>query len=63
MHRELGTERYERRVEQYRLPNSQDKRLALVLQTGADGFVLLDVLNTGPVAAGKVPMVQTLPDV
>jgi transposase len=56
-------ERYGRRVEQYRLPNSQDKRLALALQTGADGFVLLDALDTAPAAAGKVPMVQTLRDV
>ena len=58
-------ERYGRRVEEYRLPNSQDKRLALALQIGADGFVLLDALDTltAPAAAGKVPMVQTLRDV
>ena len=58
-------ERYGRRVEDYRLPKSQEKREALALEVGADGFVLLDVLDgpTAPAAAREVPMVGTLRDV
>ncbi len=43
-------------MEEYRLPKSQDKRLALVLQTGVDGFVLLDALDRllAPAAADDV---------
>ena len=58
-------ERYARRVEDYRLPKSQEKREALALEVGVDGFVLLDALNASDVPAGarEVPMVQTLRDV
>ena len=58
-------ERYGRRVEDYRLPKSQEKREALALEVGADGFVLLDALDASdaPAEARKVPMVQTLRDV
>lgn len=58
-------ERYGRRVEEYRLPKSQDKRAALALEVGADGFVLLDALDelTTPATARHLPMVQTLRDV
>src|SRR5215203_4692352 len=38
-------ERYERRVEDYRLPKRREEREALALQVGADGFVLLDALD------------------
>src|SRR5687768_3615871 len=34
-------ERYARRVEDYNLPKSQEKRVALALEIGADGFLLL----------------------
>ena len=58
-------ERYGRRVEEYRLPKSQDKREALALEVGADGFCLLDALDRpdAPGAAREVVMVQTLRDV
>jgi transposase len=58
-------ERYGRRVEDYRLPKSQEKREALALEVGADGFILLDALDKAgaPEEAGKVAMVGTLRDV
>ena len=58
-------ERYGRRVEDYRLPKSQEKRQALALEVGADGFVLLDALDAAgaPEEARGVPMVETLRDV
>ena len=58
-------ERYGRRVEDYRLPKSQEKREALALEVGADGFVLLDALDGAgaPEEARGVAMVQTLRDV
>src|SRR5919199_4545848 len=58
-------ERHGRRVEEYRLPKSQDKREALALEVGADGFCLLDALDRpdAPGAAREVVMVQTLRDV
>jgi transposase len=57
--------RYARRIEDYRLPKSQEKRAALALEIGTDGFVLLDALDapTAPTAARDVPMVQTMRDV
>jgi len=56
---------YGRRVEDYRLPKSQEKREVLALEVGVDGFVLLDALDTSdaPAAAREVAMVQTLRDV
>ncbi|MBC9180210.1 IS1182 family transposase [Pseudoroseomonas ludipueritiae] len=58
-------ERYARRIEDYRLPKSQEKREALALEVGADGFFLLDALDGAgaPLAAREIPMVQTLRDV
>ena len=58
-------ERYEHRIEDYRLPKSQAKREALALEIGADGFRLLDALEApeAPPAAREQPMVKTLRDV
>jgi transposase len=58
-------ERYARRIEDCGLPKSQEKRTALALEIGRDGFVLLDALDapTAPTAARDVPMVQTMRDV
>ncbi|HSH82096.1 MAG TPA: IS1182 family transposase [Herpetosiphonaceae bacterium] len=55
-------ERYVHRIEDYRLPKSKEKREALALEIGADGFRLLDALDapTAPAAATTVPMVETL---
>jgi transposase len=55
-------ERYAHRVEKFRLPRSQEKREALLLTIGADGFLLLDALDapTAPAAAREVAMVGTL---
>src|SRR5690606_33095890 len=51
-------ERYGRRVEDGRLPRSQEKREVLALEIGADGFLLLDALDapTAPPAAHAVAM-------
>jgi transposase len=56
------SERYAHRVENYRLPRSQEKREALLLTVGADGFLLLDALDaaTSPAPAREVAMVETL---
>ena len=58
-------ERYVRRAEEYRLPKGEEKRRALALEIGADGFLLLDALDApaAPTAARELPMVQTLRDV
>jgi transposase len=58
-------ERYERRVEDYRLPKRREEREALALQVGADGFVLLDALDgpEAPAETREVAMVETLRDV
>jgi transposase len=55
-------ERYAHRAEDYRLPKSQEKREALALTIGADGFLLLDALDAtcAPAVAREVPMVATL---
>src|SRR3954454_6530086 len=55
-------ERYAHRAEGYRLPKSQEKREALALTIGADGFLLLDALDAtcAPAVAREVPMVATL---
>lgn len=57
--------RYAHRIEDGRLPKNREKREALALEIGADGFVLLDALNapTTPTAARDLPMVQILRDV
>ncbi len=52
-------ERYAHRVEDYRLPKSQEKREVLALAIGADGFLLLDA-TSAPAAAREVSMVETL---
>jgi transposase len=41
-------ERYEHRVEEYRLPKEQAKRTALVETIGADGYMLLDAIYNTP---------------
>ena len=59
--RPVWFEHYSRRIEAYRLPRGQDKRVALALEIGADGFLLLDALDdpTAPAAAHELPMVKT----
>src|ERR1700744_5897690 len=46
-------------------PKSQDNRVALARQIGADGVLLLEALEgpTAPAAARDLPMVQTLREV
>ena len=41
-------ERYEHRVEEYRLPKEQAKRTALVETIGADGYMLLNAIYSTP---------------
>ena len=41
-------ERYEHRVEEYRLPKAQAKRTAFVEAIGADGYALLEAIYTTP---------------
>jgi len=55
-------ERYAHRVEEYRLPKEQSKRIALVETIGADGFTLLDAIYTTPELnwLEHVPAVETL---
>jgi len=55
-------ERYGRRIEEYRLPKSQDKRAALRVEIGADGYRLLDALDgpTAPEAGRELAMVRTM---
>lgn len=55
-------ERYARRIEDYRLPRSNEKRETLALEIGADGYALLDALEmpSAPPAARAIPMVETL---
>ncbi len=54
--------RYDRRVEEARLPRSGPKRDAYVAQVGADGFRLLDALSApdAPPAAANLPAVAVL---
>ncbi len=55
-------ERYDRRVEDMRLPEVGPKRDAYVAQVGADGFDLLDALAGAgaPAAAATLPAIETL---
>jgi transposase len=53
-------EHYGHRVEDSRLPRSREKREALALEIGTDGFRLLDALDAPPPAAHAVAMVQTM---
>src|SRR5437868_5914598 len=55
-------ERYEHRVEEYRLPKEQAKRTALVETIGADGYMLLDAIYTIPELnwLAHVPAVEIL---
>jgi len=57
--------RYTRRIEEYRLPRSQQAREALALEIGADGLLLLAALDApdAPAKACSVPTVRTLRDV
>src|SRR3954453_814605 len=52
-------ERYDRRIEDIRLPKTGPKREAYVAQVGADGFLLLDAIDT----AAAPPATTTLPAV
>ena len=52
-------ERYDRRVEDIRLPETAPKREAYAVQVGTDGFVLLDALDR----AGAPPDAAGLPEV
>jgi transposase len=63
--RPVWFERYARRIEDYRLPKSQEERAVLAREIGADGFLLLDVLDASgaPVEAREAPMIGTLRDV
>jgi len=55
-------ERYGRRIEDYRLPKSKEKRAAYAQQVGEDGFQLLDMLAEidTPKEASSLPEVTTL---
>jgi len=55
-------ERYGRRIEDYRLPKSQEKRAAYAKQVGEDGFQLLDLLaeENAPKEAASLQEVNTL---
>jgi len=55
-------ERYDRRVEDMRLPEAASKRDAYAVQVGADGFVLLDALDgaQAPKAVRNLPEVAVL---
>jgi transposase len=55
-------ERYEYRIQEYRLPASKADRVALAETIGADGFALLTALNDGsaPAWLREVPALQTL---
>ncbi len=52
-------ERYDRRVEDMRLPDTAPKREAYAVQVGTDGFALLDALGR----AGAPPDAAALPEV
>ncbi len=55
-------DRYDRRVEDMRLPDTPPKRETYAAQVGADGFVLLDVLDRAgaPADAAALPEVAVL---
>jgi len=55
-------ERYDRRVEDMRLPDAGPKRDAYAAQVGADGFVLLDALDgaEAPIGLRDLPEVAVL---
>jgi transposase len=55
-------ERYDHRVEDYRLPNGEEARQALVLVIGADGSTLLEAIYApdAPSWLREIPALQTL---
>lgn len=55
-------ERYGFRASEYRLPKSQTKRLAWLLQVGQDGMALLTAVDgeTAPVEVRGLPAIETL---
>lgn len=55
-------ERYAHRVEKYRLPKEQTKRTALVETIGADGYAMLDAIDTTPELSWlhHVPALETV---
>lgn len=54
-------ERYDHRIQEYRLPASQPERVALAETIGADGFPLLNAIDFGlaPAWLREIPAVQT----
>ena len=58
-------ERYGRRIEDQRLPQSKTKRMELTIRIGADGFMLLDALAApgAPEGLGELAQVQVLESV
>src|SRR3954468_18880418 len=54
--------RYDRRVEDRRLPKTEPQRDAYVAQVGADGFLLLDAIDRAeaPPAIAALPAVAVL---
>jgi transposase len=55
-------ERYDRRVEDRRLPKTEPKRAAYVAQVGTDGFLLLDMIDRAdaPSAIAALPAIAVL---
>src|SRR6185436_20639075 len=55
-------ERYDRRIEDMRLPKTEPQRDAYVAQVGADGFLLLDAIDgpEAPPAIAALPAVAVL---
>ena len=55
-------ERYSRRIEDYRLPTSKEKRDAYAQTVGADGFMLLDLLegSNAPPQSDELQSIQAL---
>ena len=55
-------QRYEHRIQEYRLPASKPERVALAETIGADGFALLSAIDCGvaPAWLREVPAVQPL---
>lgn len=55
-------ERYEHRLQEYRLPASKPERVALAETMGTDGFALLSAidLRSAPAWLREVPALQTL---
>jgi hypothetical protein len=57
-----GKERYEHRIQEYRLPASKPERVALAETMGADGFAVLSAIDesSAPAWLREVPALQIL---